>query len=82
MTEEIEAHAAPLEKYAQLPESTRVFLEKMTEEDAEILAKGIRTFRNALIAIQVLKWLIGGLIVAFTTAAALGDSWLKIKGWK
>jgi hypothetical protein len=73
---------AEVEKYVELPGHVRVFLEKMTEEDVEVLKQGIRWLRNTLIMIQVLKWLIGGAIIIFTTAAALGDSFLKMRGWK
>lgn len=73
---------SPSKRYADLPEHVRTFLEHLTEEEVEQLGSDIRWMRNTLVVLQFFKWIVGAIIVAFTTMVALGDSFVKICKWK
>lgn len=63
------------------PEHVRVFLSDLSKSDVEILHSGITILRGTFTVMRFLKWVLATAILGFTTMAALGDSFFKIKGW-
>jgi hypothetical protein len=59
---------SPLDRYAHLPEPTRIFLENLRKDDIQTLEGIIVSYRRAGIAGWLIKWLF---VTAFTVAGSV-----------
>lgn len=71
----------PVDRYAQLPESTRRFIERLDEEDIAELNEMRLSFHRAKTIGWFFKWLVITVIGAFMGAVAFGESVIKSAEW-
>lgn len=58
----------PVDRYAHLPEPTRIFLENLRKDDIQTLEGIIVSYRRAGVAGWLIKWLF---VTAFTVAGSV-----------
>lgn len=68
----------PVERFAQLPEPTRQWLENLREDDIKQLNEAIRFYDAARVGGRFIKWLIITVVAIFVGAAAFGEAIQKI----
>ncbi len=72
------------ERFNELPEPTKVFLEQLTPEKIKAIDDGIEAAKALKTVGKFWKWTILFILGAFTSAAALGQSldwlWNKFRG--
>jgi hypothetical protein len=71
----------PVERFGQLPEKTRHWLENLREDDIKELKDAVSFYRTARAVGRFNKWLIITIVTIFIGAAAFGDALLKFWAW-
>lgn len=74
------ADKAP-ERLAELPESTREFLSRLSPDDIAALQTGLPIFKRIIGFGQVAKWLAIGALSLLAGIVLLGESIMKILSW-
>lgn len=74
-------YKSPVERFAQLPEPTRAFLEDLREDDLKDLAEAIRFYHSVRVIGRFWKWLIITTVAIFVGAATLGEAIQKLWHW-
>lgn len=69
------------ERYSDLPESTRRWLEQLRVADIETLEEAQRMYEKTKTLGTVAKWMLLTIIGIFITAASLGDSIIRMITW-
>lgn len=73
-----EPHA---ERYSQLPEETRNWLESLRKDDIETLEEVRRMYEKTRTLGSFTKWLLLTVIGIFVGAASFGDSIIRVFAW-
>ena len=71
----------PVERFWQLPEPTRQWLEDLREDDIKELIDAIKFYRTARAVGRFNKWLIITIVTIFIGAAGFGEAILKFWVW-
>lgn len=67
--------------YLALPEYTREFLERLDEEDVEVLKSVLVTYTKATTIGGFFKWLAVALLAVFSSLVAFGEYVRKLHAW-
>lgn len=70
-----------VDRYADLPEEVRSWLEHMRSEDVSQLQNTIAFYRWASTTSRYVKWSVLFILGIFITTATAGDSILKVWHW-
>ena len=70
--------AAPIERFWQLPGSTRQWLEGLRPDDIEELKDALKLYRTVNAGGRLVKWLSITIVAIFVGAATLGEALAKL----
>ncbi len=70
----------PVERFGQLPEPTRKWLEDLRKEDIKELNDAVRFFHATKAGGKFVKWLMFMIVTIFVGAAAFGEALQKLWG--
>ncbi len=76
-----EALRRPADRYSELPNETRVFLERLRPEEITDLAEAINFMRSVRTVGRIMRWIIIAVVGTFLGAVALGDAIARVLGW-
>jgi hypothetical protein len=68
----------PVERFGQLPEPTRQWLERLREEDIKELNDAVRFYHATKAGGRFVKWLMITIVAIFVGAAAFGEALQKL----
>ena len=71
----------PVERFGQLPEPTRQWLEELREDDIQELNDAVKFYRTARAVGRFNKWLIITVVTIFVGAAAFGKALQEFWAW-
>jgi hypothetical protein len=69
------------ERFNQLPEAVKQWLENLREEDIQEFNDAVKLFRTVNSGGRMVKWTAYTIIAMFVGAAALGDALQKLWHW-
>lgn len=69
------------ERYSQLPEGTRKWLELLRDEDIRELKEATRFYRNAKTVGKFWRWALITVFGAFITAVTFGEKFMEFVNW-
>ena len=69
------------DRYAELPQYTRDFIEDLRPRDLKLLADAINFMQSAQTMGRFTRWTLLLIIGAFVSAASFGDAIGRIIGW-
>jgi hypothetical protein len=71
----------PVDRFAQLPEWKRIWLEELTEEKIKTVDEILDRYRDARAVGRFSKWLIVGVFTVFIMSAGFGKNIVEILNW-
>lgn len=71
----------PADRFAQLPESTREWLEQLREEDIQSIHEATKFYHDFKGFGKISKWIVITIVAIFITASQFSDAILKLLGW-
>lgn len=74
-------YLSPVDRFAQLPEPTRKWLEQLREDDINDIMEVLRTYHEVRSFRRFSKWLVITVVAVFVAAAQFGEAIQKLWGW-
>src|ERR1035437_69415 len=71
----------PIERFGQLPEPTRQWLESLRQGDIKDLNDAVKFYHATAAGGKFIKWMAIAVVAIFVGTAALGDAIQKLWGW-
>jgi G:T/U-mismatch repair DNA glycosylase len=70
-----------VDRYAELPEETRKFVEELRPKDIQLLQQSIEFMRSVVTVGRFIKWSLVGIVGTFVGAVMFGEALAKIWNW-
>ena len=71
----------PIERFGQLPETTRKWLENLREDDIAEIKNALKLYRRVNSGGWLIKYLLGTIVVTFVGAMQFGEAIQKFVAW-
>ena len=71
----------PVERFGQLPEDTRQWLENLRADDLADLKDAVKFYHATAAGGKFVKWLAYAVVAIFVGSAALGHAFQDLWGW-